>query len=171
MAAAKTTEVDYTKYAHKEPTDLQARAVPWILGKTGYNPANAKTKAMAFEDGVRLAIALRMEFQRSPENQEVLEAARVAADERKAAPKEPRAPKAAKAAPVKAAKTEKAPPPAKAGRKAAKAAAPVAEPEEDLETVDLDAEEPAAAPTPAPARRGRPPAKRARAAERETAPF
>jgi hypothetical protein len=71
-------ERDLTIYADKEPTDLQERFAVWIPEATGYDPATAKTKTEAFEEGVRLATALRMIFQASPENQEALAARRSA---------------------------------------------------------------------------------------------
>jgi hypothetical protein len=71
-------EKDYSTYLEKEPTDLQERFADWILDKTGYEPTDADD----FATGVQLATALRMEFQRSPENQAVLEERRAAAEER-----------------------------------------------------------------------------------------
>lgn len=76
---------DFSGYLEKGPTDLQARFTDWLQGDAvGYNPASAKTKAEAFAEGVRLATALRMKFQASPENQEELEARRAAKEERQA---------------------------------------------------------------------------------------
>lgn len=92
---------EYAAYATKAPTALQARFVPWIMDKTGYDASTAKSKQEAFEAGVRMAVALRIPFQRSDENQ--------------AARAEGRANGAAEA--------EAAPPAKKAGRKAAKATA------------------------------------------------
>jgi hypothetical protein len=89
-------EKDYTEYATKPATPLQERFAPWLLEKTGYNPATAKTKADAFADGVRLSVFLRIPFQASPENRaateelraqraEEAEAARLAREEERAA--------------------------------------------------------------------------------------
>lgn len=61
-----------TDYKALPPTNLQARFVGWIQDKVGYEPTKAKTKAEAFAEGVRLAVALRMPFQASDENQKVL---------------------------------------------------------------------------------------------------
>jgi hypothetical protein len=98
-AAAAETEPDYTAYANKPPTDLQERFAAWIPEVTEYDPSSAKTKQEAFEEGVRLGTALRMEFQRSPENQELLKEKKAAAAAKKAEPKVPgkrgRKPKAA----------------------------------------------------------------------------
>jgi hypothetical protein len=109
-AAEKTkSEVDYPAYATKPATDLQERFAAWIPEVTEYDPAAAKTKLAAFNDGVRLATALRMHFQASPENQEVLAQRKAEAEEKKAAPKAA---------------------PAKRGRK------PKPKAEEDIEEVD-----------------------------------
>lgn len=100
---AESAAVDYTTYASKAPTDLQSRFAEWIVEKVEIDPATFKTKQQAFEEGVRLAVALRIPFQASPENQAVrAEAARAreaAASEAAPAPAKP-----AKAAPVKATK-------------------------------------------------------------------
>jgi hypothetical protein len=85
QSKAVAEEQDWTSYKDKAPTALQERFVGWITEETTYNPAAAKTKAEAFAAGVRLATALRMPFQRSPQNQEALEEARAATAERKAA--------------------------------------------------------------------------------------
>lgn len=140
---------DYTSYASKEPTDLQVRFADWLIEKVGVNFGTKKEQA-AFEEGVRLATALRMPFQRSAENQAVSPLVRGNAAAPAAKPA-----KAVKAAP--AAKPAKAAP-AKRGR----AAAPV------TETVDPEppAEEAEEAP------RTRRPARRTRAAASEVqAPF
>lgn len=112
-AKAAANPRDYTGYADKKPTDLQARFTQWILDNTGYEPDDIE----AFEDGVRLAVSLRMAFQASPENQAVLAENKV-----KAAQK---AEKPAKVAKVK---------------KTKKAAEPEAE-DEPEETEDDDAEQ------------------------------
>lgn len=146
-------EKDYTVYVDKDPTDLQTRMTDWVLDKTGYDPAKAKTKAQAFADGIKLGVALRMEFQASPENQELLAEARRRFAEEQAKPK-----------PVKAKKTKtKKPAPepeeddaeeeageapkrsARGGKK--RKPEPTPEPDEELEA---DEEEEA----PKPARRG-----------------
>ncbi len=62
-------ERDFTSYAGKEPTSLQARMADWLLDKVGVMPADEES----FRDGVRLAVALRMDFQRSAENREATE--------------------------------------------------------------------------------------------------
>jgi hypothetical protein len=70
MAKQETVEeYDYTRYLDKEPTDLQARFGEWLVDKVGVKFGTKKEEA-AFLEGVRLATALRMPFQRSPENQE-----------------------------------------------------------------------------------------------------
>lgn len=81
---------DFTKYADKPPTDLQTRFSAWILDKTAYEPEDMDS----FNEGVRLATALRMAFQASPENQETLEERRKEAEAKKAAPKKRAAKKA-----------------------------------------------------------------------------
>lgn len=64
-------EVDYTTYLDKAPTDTQARFADWLKEKVGV-AFGTKKEESAFEEGVRLGTALRMPFQRSPENQESL---------------------------------------------------------------------------------------------------
>lgn len=81
---------DFTKYADKAPSDLQSRMATWILDVTGYEPDDLDS----FNEGVRLAVALRMAFQASPENQAVLEKRREEAAAKKAAPPKKRGPKA-----------------------------------------------------------------------------
>lgn len=135
-ASAATEEIDYTAYADKQPTDLQARFTEWILDKTEVDPAGFKTKQAAFEAGARLAVALRMKFQASPENQAVLEERRngSAQEDEEEAPKPKR-----KAA-------------ARKGR--AKAVEPEEEPDEpELDDEDEEDEEPE--PEAKPARRTR----------------
>lgn len=100
-------EKDYTTYADKDATDLQSRLNDWILEKTGYEPEDEDS----FFAGVRLATALRMDFQASPENQKVLaerRAAKEEAEEEKAnAPAKKRGrPKKAKAEEVEEAEDE-----------------------------------------------------------------
>ena len=66
------TSPDLSAYLEKEPTDLQARFAEWLKDEeiVGYDPSKAKNKEEAFNEGVRLAVALRMTFQASPENRE-----------------------------------------------------------------------------------------------------
>ena len=130
-------EEDYTPYATKAATDLQARLAEWIIEKTGVTFATKKEEA-AYREGVRLAVALRMKFQASPENQAAIaERAEAAPEKELAAAKTPAAPSKAsgsrrtpprEAAPAKAAKATKAAP-AKAAKATAAAAAP--EPDDD----------------------------------------
>lgn len=118
MARTKLTPQDYLG---KEPTDVQARMAEWLTETVGYEPTKAKTKQEAFEEGVRLAVALRMDFQRSEENQEVLKERRAEA---------------------KAAKAKKA-----AGKKSKKVkdVEPV-EPDEDVDATDEEEQEEEPAP-------------------------
>lgn len=120
---AAETEEDYTRYLEKDPTDLQERFGQWILDKTGYEPDNEDD----FLAGVQLGTALRMKFQASPENQEVL------AQRREAAAK---------------AKEEKAAAPPKKRGRPAKAKVEETEPEEVEEPEEQEAEEEEATPTP-----------------------
>jgi hypothetical protein len=118
QAAAGYQEPDFAAIVAKPPTALQEHFHTWVLEKTEYDPAKAKTKAEAFAEGIRIGTALRGVHQASPENQERLAEAK-AAREAAAAVAEPKPAKAAaKAAPAKAA--------AKAAP-AKKAAAPPAE--------------------------------------------
>lgn len=110
QTAAAYKEPDFEKVLAKPMSPMIEHFHSWVLDKTGYNPANAKTKAEAFAEGIRLGTALRGVHQASPENQERLAASRQAAEEPTPAPA-----KAAKAAP------------AKRGGKAAAPAAPPAE--------------------------------------------
>jgi hypothetical protein len=136
---AATEARDFTKYADKPPTDLQSRFSAWILTVTGYEPDDMDS----FNEGVRLATALRMAFQASPENQEALEARREEAAAKKSAPKKAKA---------------------KAEKKPAKVSNPKPEDveaeEEDEEAEDVADEE--AEETPAPVKRK--PGKRVKAA-------
>jgi hypothetical protein len=119
MAETEAAERDLTVYAEKAPTDLQTRFAEWIPDQTGYNPNAAKSKVEAFNAGVKLATALRMVFQASPENQAALAESKARAEQAKA--------DRAKAADEKPAKAEKAAPakaPARKGAKAAAAEAP-----------------------------------------------
>lgn len=120
------TEVDYTGYATKPPTSLQARFPDWLFEKTGITFGTVKEEK-AFREGVRLATALRMEFQASPENREATAKERAERAEAKSAPAEA-APAPAPAKPVKAAKAAKAAKPAPAPAAPAEAAAAPAKP-------------------------------------------
>jgi hypothetical protein len=83
----KSTVVDYTTYPAKAPTALQARLASWLIEKTGVEYSGKELAA--FQMGTKLAIALYLPFQKSPEN--------VAAREEAASkPKLAAAPKAAK---------------------------------------------------------------------------
>lgn len=116
-AKAAAADTDFTVWATKPATDLQKRFGPWILDKVGIE-FGTKKELDAFLEGVRLSTALRIPFQASPENQ--------AARAEKAAEEKPV--KATKAAAAKASAAVEEPaeakPAAKAGRKAAKKAAP-----------------------------------------------
>lgn len=109
-------EVDYTVYADKAATDLQERFGDWLVEQVGLS-FSTKKEEVAFKEGVRLATALRMPFQRSPENQEILEDRRGAAKPVKAVAK-----KTAKRAPVveEEEDDEEEAKPVKAARKPAK---------------------------------------------------
>lgn len=128
-AAAEYTEPDYAVWKDKEPTDLQARFVPWIIDKVGVE-FGTKKEQLAFAEGVRLAVSLRMRFQASPENQatyaDTSDDAKAAAAAAKPPAKTAKA-AAAKAAPAKAAKAN--------GRRAAAKAAPEPETAEADEVV------------------------------------
>lgn len=113
---SETAEVDYTSYADKTPTDLQVRFAEWITDKTGFEPSGCKTKQEAYEAGVRLGVALRMQFQASPENREATAARRAERASAAAAPAED---------PEMDAQPEK---PRRTTKAAAKAAVPAASP-------------------------------------------
>lgn len=158
-AAAAEAENDYPAYVDKPATDLQERYGDWLVEKLELEFSSKKEQA-AFLLGVKVSTALRMKFQASPENQEVLEERRAASG---AAKDEEDEPKPKRKAPAK--------------RKAKAKAEPEEEPEEsDEEPEDEDEEELEEAPKPA-KRRGRPakaaaPAKRkAKAATGGDAPF
>lgn len=115
--AAKKTEVappEFAHYVEKEPTPLQDSFYNWIVEKTGYEDLDPKS--------VQLAVALRMTFQRSEENQADLEARREAA----LAAKEEREARRAEREERAAAKEEEEPAaaPAKRGRPAKATATP-----------------------------------------------
>lgn len=116
------SEIDLESYLAKPPTDLQERFAEWIRDQAGYDPTRAKTKEEAFTEGVRLSTALRMIFQASPQNQEVLEARRAEREEGTAAPAK---------APKKAAAAEKATPAKKSTGKRRAVEVAEEEPEEE----------------------------------------
>lgn len=146
MAKKTEEERDLTAYLDKKPTDLQERFAEWLMDEdiVGYDPAKAKTKEEAFREGVRLATAMRMVFQASPENQEANAARRTKAE-------------VAEEAPVKSSKKKAAVPAKKAKRSA--------EPEE----VEDEAEAPAPKKTAKKASKAV--GKRRAAAEDDEAPF
>lgn len=94
---------DYSSYIEKDATPTQERMIEWLQSEdVGYDPATAKTKAEAFFMGAKLVFALRMEFQRSPFNQALLEERRLELEAAKsettaAAPKKARVTRKAKA--------------------------------------------------------------------------
>lgn len=128
MTQATETEPDYTPYAHKAPTALQERFPEWLTSKTGYDPSAAKSKQEAFEAGVRLSVALRMDYQASPENREATEKERAARAAEVAARQAARQQAAPAAAPAAASEEAPEAPARGRGRRAAAAPpAPVAE--------------------------------------------
>jgi hypothetical protein len=89
------TDEEILGYKDKESTAVQERFADWLIEKLELEFPNAKAEA-AFREAVRLATALRMIFQASPENQDARTAARAEREEvRSAKPK-----KTAKAKPV-----------------------------------------------------------------------
>lgn len=102
--ARDVSEVDLESYLTKAATDLQTRFAEWLKDQVGYDPTKAKTKEEAFNEGVRLGTALRMVFQASPENQEVLAERRAEREEADAdsKPAKKAAPAAEKSTPKKA---------------------------------------------------------------------
>jgi hypothetical protein len=135
--------VDPTNYLDKPPTALQERFAVWIKEEVGYNPAAAKTKEEAFQNGVRIATATRMVFQASDFNRAANEEARLQREaeraEAEAEAEEAPAP-VKKPMPVKPAKATRA-------KAAAKATTPGPEPEPEEPVVTP------AKPTRRPARR------------------
>lgn len=113
-ARAAEAETDFTVWAGKPPTDLQARFGPWLLEKVGIE-FGTKKETDAFLEGVRLSTALRIPFQASPENQAVR-----AAKASEPKPEKPAKKVAKAAAPAAEAPAEAAP--AKPGRKPRKGA-------------------------------------------------
>ena len=120
------TEEDGPQFAQlvdKEPTDLHKRFKVWLAENTGMDEDEIDLKT------VQLACALRIPFQKSPENQAALEDRRAGADDReaeRARKAEERVAKREEAERQKAAKAAAAKE-KKAADAAAKAAAPAAE--------------------------------------------
>ncbi len=76
---------DYTYQNGQPPTALQARFAEWLMSDAvGYSPAAAKTKQEAFEEGVRLAVALRIPYQASGHNRRATDEEREARQAEKA---------------------------------------------------------------------------------------
>lgn len=127
-AKKKTEEADVPQFAHlveKDPTDLHVRFADWLADNTGLDRDEIDEKT------VQLACSLRIEFQKSPENQANLEARRAAAekaDEERLARAEERKKKREQAEVEKAAKAE-----AKKAAAAKPKAAPVAKDEDEAE--------------------------------------
>lgn len=163
--AKQYSDEEILAYKDKTVTTVQQRYADWLIEKLELEFPNAKAEA-AFREAVRLATALRMIFQASPENQEAREAA---AEEREAAQEDKAKAKAAKksskakaedegdedaeeeapkAKPAKAAKAAKATP-AKKATKAAKA-----DPEDDEDDEPVAAPAKKSAPKKASARSG-----------------
>ena len=113
MAEAEENTERFTKLVDKDPSDLHERFAEWISETTGYEDVDVKS--------VQMACALRIEFQKSDENQAVLAERRAGAEEREAAREEKR----------QAREDQKR---ADAVKAAAKKAAPV---EEDFDEDDL----------------------------------
>jgi hypothetical protein len=157
QAAERYQEPDFEAVLAKGPTALQEHFLDWVLEKTGYDPAAAKTKAVAFAEGVRISAALRGAHQASPENQQRLAASRAAASTKAAEETAP--------VPVKVAKKTAPAATTTAGTRPAKKAAPkkTAPPAEVAPTVKR------AAAKRAPARKGTPAA--ATAPAEDEAPF
>ena len=157
MAKAEVEEQNpdrFEKLVDKDPSDLHERFAEWLVEKTGYEDVDVKS--------VQLACALRIEFQKSPENQEVLAAKRDAAEKAEAEREEKREAreqrkreeqeaKAKKAAAAKAKPAEdeedeaEKPKPAARRRRGSTTAKAKAEPVAE-EADEDEAEEPAAKP-------------------------
>lgn len=108
--------IDFAAYRDKEPTALQTHFADWLSANVS---PEFKTKDQAFAEGVRLAVALRMPYQRSQASHD----RRAAASENGSAPAEKPARR------TRAAKAETPAPAAKPARRraATKAEAPPAE--------------------------------------------
>lgn len=90
MASA-VEEYRYSDYADKEATNLQAHMAEWIPDVTGIDPSQFESVEDAFVEGVRLAVALRMEYQRSPENRDRTASEREEREEQEAADRQAKA--------------------------------------------------------------------------------
>jgi len=62
-------EPDYAVYSNRTPTSLQRRFGDWLIDKLEVE-FKSKVAEESFREGVRLAVALRIPFQASPENRE-----------------------------------------------------------------------------------------------------
>lgn len=172
--AKQMTDEQILAYKGKESTVVQTRYADWLIEKLELEFPNAKSEA-AFREAVRLATALRMIFQASPENQGEREEAKAAREEasgakaeaKKAAKADKKAKKAKEAEEADDAddaddapeETEAKPAKGKAAaKKAAPKAAPKAVPKDEEDDADTAAAAPAkgkaAAPKKASARSG-----------------
>lgn len=126
-------------YKDKEATAVQERYADWLIEKLQLEFSNAKAEA-AFREATRLATALRMIFQASPENQGERESAKEAREEAAAAKAQAKKDKKAKAKDAEADEPEAeetAPAPkAKAAAKKAPAKANKAAPKDDEDEGD-----------------------------------
>lgn len=143
--ARQLTDEEILEYKNKEATTVQERYADWLIEKLQLEFPNPKSEA-AFREAVRLATALRMIFQASPENQEARENARSEREEAPAPAKPAKAAKAAKAQPA-AAEPEAEAPKRKGGRPKKAAASQAATPESDQENGGDTAVAPAARPS------------------------
>lgn len=76
---------DYTDYPAKAATDLQTNMAEWLRGEeVGADPASCKNKDAAFDLGVKLGVALRIQYQKSDFNQGLRTEAAEARDNAKA---------------------------------------------------------------------------------------
>jgi hypothetical protein len=149
------TEQRHAEYADKEPTALQAHMATWIPEVTGISVEDYSSVTEAFNEGVRLGVALRMPYQSSAENRERTakerEGREEAAEKLRAERKEARAKKdqELEEARLKREQEKKDRAEAKAAKEAADAeakekaakAAPVVEDEDDEEEDDSAATE------------------------------
>lgn len=125
-------------YKEKEPTAVQTRYADWLIEKLSLDFKTPKDETL-FRESVRLATALRMIFQASPENQGVR--AETRAEREEAAANKPA--KKSKAAKTETDEDETDSKPAKKSAKA-KAAKPAAAPAPDAEDDADEAVAPAA---------------------------
>lgn len=131
--AKQMTDEQIAAYKDKPATDVAIRFADWMIEKLGLEFKSTKDEAL-YREAVRQAVALRMIFQASPENQDVRgerreerESAAEAKAEKKASAKAAKAePKAEESKPAKA--------PAKKAAKAAKPAPVDTEDEGDTAT-------------------------------------